>query len=188
MHRLLAGSFLAAVAMFLFGALFWTAPLPYGVVKSVGSERLAAIALKQVFPETGLYMVPSPQLATEDPERFDELHRAGPTVMANVVHDPGAPMRGSTFVAGFVHQWLSCLLLGMLLLIAAPALEGFVVRAGFIALAGFTAAFFIDIGQAIWWRMPLAWQLYQLTHDTLAWVIAGLVLARFSLPAPVRDS
>jgi hypothetical protein len=180
MQRLLMGSFLAAVAMFLFGALFWTAQLPYGNVRSVAQPELAAALLEEIFPETGLYMVPAPRLA---PEAYAELHRAGPLVRANVVHDPGEPMQGATFVAGFLHQWVTCLLLGYLLWRAAPALQSLLARAGFVTLAGFTAAFFIDGGAVIWWHMPLAWQLFELVHDTLAWAIAGLVLARFSLPA-----
>jgi hypothetical protein len=180
MRRLLIGSFLAAVAMFLFASLFWTAQLPYTTVRSVEPPELAAVMLEQLFPETGFYMVPAPQLAPAD---YAELHRAGPLVRANVVHDPGEPMQGTSFAAGFLHQWVTCLLLGYLLWRAAPALEGLLARAGFVALAGFTAAFFIDGGAVIWWRMPLAWQLYELVYDTLAWAIAGLVLARFSLPA-----
>jgi hypothetical protein len=183
MPRLLGGSFLAAIAMFFFGALFWTATLPYGTVRGVADHELAAGALAQLFPDSGLYMLPAPD---EDPERYAELHRRGPWVMANVVHDPGEPMQGATFVAGFIHQWVTCLLLGLLLLKMAPERQGVTARAGLLALAGFTAAFFIDIGAVIWWRMPLAWQLYELVHDALAWSIAGFVLARFTLAPPRR--
>lgn len=183
MRRLVSGSLLAAVATFIFGAVFWTLPLPYQALQSVPEDRVAVALLSQVFPETGLYMLPDPDLASADPEAYARMHREGPVVMANVVHGAGEPMQASVFAAGFAHQFATCFLIALLLSIAAPALPGVGQRAAFVALAGFAAAFFIDMGAVVWWRMPLGWQLYALLHDTLAWAIAGLVLARFVGPA-----
>jgi hypothetical protein len=179
MRRLVTGSFLAAVAMFIFGAVYWTMPLPYSSLRSVEEHGVAAALAAGIFPESGLYMLPDPNLAATDPETFARLHREGPVVMANVVHDPGEPMRTSTFVDGFLHEFGSCLLIGVLMSMAAPAFPTVGRRAAFAALMGFTAAFFIDIGATVWWRMPLSWQFYQLVYNTVAWSIAGLVLARF---------
>ncbi len=182
MRRLLTGSFLAAVAMFIFGAVYWTLPMPYSALETVENDRVAAALLAQTFPRTGLYMLPDPGLSSADPETYARMHRDGPVVMANVVHDAGEPMASSTFLAGFAHQFGTCFLIGLLLSMAAPALTGVGSRAAFAALAGFAGAFFIDMGAVVWWRMPLGWELYALLHDTLAWAIAGLVLARFVGP------
>lgn len=179
MRSLVTGSFLAAVAMFIFGALYWTMPLPYSALKSVEEERVAAALAGSMFPETGLYMIPDPNRSSAAPEEFARLHREGPVVTANVVHGAGEPMQAATFVNGFVHEFGTCLLIGVLLSMAAPAFPTVGRRAAFAALMGFTAAFFIDIGATVWWRMPLSWQLYQLVYNTLAWSIAGLVLARY---------
>ena len=183
MRRLLTGSFLAAVAMFIFGAVYWTLPLPYSTLKSVAEDQVAAALLAQIFPETGLYMLPDPDLASADPEAYARMHSEGPVVMANVVHGAGEPMQAWVFVAGFAHQFATCFLIGLLLALAAPAFRSLGQRAGFAALMGFAAAFFIDMGAVVWWRMPMGWQLYTLLHDTVAWAIAGLVLARFVGPA-----
>lgn len=179
MRRLVSGSFLAAVAMFIFGAVYWTMPLPYSGVQPVREDAVAAALLSQIFPETGLYMLPDPDMASTDPETYARMHREGPVVMANVVHGAGEPMRPSVFVAGFLHQFATCFLIGLLLVLAAPALPTLGRRAAFAALMGFAAAFFIDMGAVVWWRMPMSFQFYSLLHNTVAWAIAGLVLARF---------
>lgn len=182
MRRLISGSFLAAVAMFIFGAIYWTLPLPYSGLQAVEEDRVAAALLTQIFPETGLYMLPDPDLASADPEAYARMHRDGPVVMANVVHGAGEPMQAAVFVAGFLHQFATCFLIALLLGMAAPALPRLGQRAAFAALMGFAGAFFIDMGAVVWWRMPLGWELYGLFHDTVAWAIAGLVLARFTGP------
>lgn len=187
MRRLVSGSLLAAVAMFIFGAVYWTLPLPYSGLSKVEDDQVAVALLSRIFPETGLYMLPDPDLASADPEAYARMHREGPVVMANVLHDAGEPQQASVFIAGFAHQFATCFLIGLLLSIAAPALPGLGQRAMFAALMGFAGAFFIDMGAVVWWRMPMAWEFYSLVHDTLAWGIAGLVLARFAGPADVLD-
>lgn len=187
MRGLVTGSFLAAVATFIFGALFWTSPLPYGAVHEVGSDRIAEALLERIFPDTGLYMVPSPSLSATDPERYAQLHREGPVVMANVVHAAGEPMAAGTFAIGFLHQFVGCLLIGMLLLQVSPALPSLGARAAFVALVGFTAAYWANLGAVVWWHSPIGWEFWKLVHDVVVWIIAGLVLARFmGAAAPAR--
>ena len=59
MTRLAAGTALAAVAMFVWGMLFWGAnPLPYRAWKQPTDDVGAGQALRTYFPETGTYAVP----------------------------------------------------------------------------------------------------------------------------------
>jgi hypothetical protein len=184
MRGLVTGSFLAAVATFIFGALFWTSPLPYGAVREVGSDSIAAALLARIFPDSGLYMLPSPSLSSTDPERYAELHREGPVVTASVVHGAGEPMAAGTLAVGFLHQFVGCLLIGLVLLQVSPALPSLGGRATFIALIGLTAAYWTNLGAVVWWRSPLGWELWNLVHDVVVWIIAGLVMARFTGAAP----
>ena len=52
-------------------------------------------------------------------------------------------------------------------------------RVGFVLLAGVATAFFVEMASVIWWRMPLVNQLVSALYDVLAWLLAGLVLARY---------
>jgi hypothetical protein len=179
MQKLISGSFLAAVAMFIFGAVYWTSPISNVGIHEVTDDLVAQALLGQTFPETGVYWVPGMSLYSENPELFETLHVAGPVAMVNIVHSPGPSMAPSTFIYGFLHNLVACLLIGLLLFRAAPALATYGARVGFVFLAGIATAFFVEMASVIWWRMPLINQLVSALYDILAWLLAGLVLARY---------
>lgn len=179
MKRLFSGSLLAAVAMFIFGAVYWSSPIIGAGSKRIADDEVVQGLLRQAFPETGIYWVPSTDLYAQDPERYAALHETGPVAMINIVQDPGPPMAAETFAAGFIHEWLVCFLIGLLLMKAAPALPGYGARVGFVFFAGFVMALFVNLGAVIWWRMPLVFQLADGLYNIAAWLLAGLVLARF---------
>jgi len=175
MRRLLMGSFFAAVAMFVWGFLFYVvSPAMDAAIKTVADDASTQTMLREHFTESGTYFVPSPNLPEE---QLTQLHEAGPLAMVTVRRDGAPPMDPMVLVYGFLHQWVVCLLLAVLLLKAAPGLAGYGARAGFVALAGFTAALFIDYGTTIWWYSDRGFALTNLVHNTGAWAAAGLVLA-----------
>ena len=138
MRRLLMGSFFAAVAMFMWGFLFYVvSPAMDAAIKTVADDASTQTMLREHFTESGTYFVPSPNLPEE---QLTQLHEAGPLAMVTVRRDGAPPMDPMVLVYGFLHQWVVCLLLAVLLLKAAPGLAGYGARAGFVALAGFTAA------------------------------------------------
>ena len=55
-RKFLIAPALSALAMFIFGALFWTSPLPYRTLTPVGDNAAAAAALQAA--------VPSPTMTT----------------------------------------------------------------------------------------------------------------------------
>ena len=179
MKNLLIGSLLAAVAMFIFGAVYWSSPLLGAGARDIDDDAAVQAVLRETFPETGIYWVPGAGLYEKDPERYAALHEAGPVAMINIVQHPGSPMGASTFVFGFLHQWVVCFLIGLLLLTVSPALTTYGARVGFVTFAGLIMAVFVDIGAVIWWRMPLAFQLVNGVYNVFAWLLAGLVMASF---------
>lgn len=180
MKRLLLASFLAALAVFFWGFVFWgLSPLSGSVMKATADDQAAQAALRETFPESGVYFVPSP---SGSPEAMDALHRAGPVAMIHIQRDGRPAMDPSVFVWGFVHGWLVCLILGWLLFRAGPALPKYRSRVLFITVAGFAAALFIDYGDTIWWYSDRSWQLLNLAYNTMAWLVAGLVLAALIKP------
>lgn len=181
MKRLLLASFLAALAVFFWGFLFWgLSPLPGSVMKSTTNDQAAQTALAEIFPASGVYFIPSP---SGDPEAMDALHRAGPIAMTHIQRNGRPAMDPGIFVWGFVHGWVVCLLLGWLMFRAGPALPRYRSRVLFIAVAGFAAGLFIDYGATIWWYSDRSWQLLNLAYNTIAWLVAGVILAAFIKPA-----
>ncbi len=185
MKQLFAGSLLAAVAIFIFGAVYWSSPVINAGARDIADDEAVQRVLKETFPETGIYWVPGMDLYAQDADRYIALHQAGPVAMINIIHNPGAPMAPGTFIAGFLHEWVVCFLIGLLLARVSPALPSYGSRVGFVTLAGFVMALFVDIGAVIWWQMPLALQLADGLYNVVAWLLAGLVLARF-VPPGVR--
>jgi len=179
MRNLLVGSLLAAVAIFIFGAVYWSSPVMGAGAREVADDAAAQAILRETFPETGIYWVPGLSLAARDEERYNALHEAGPAAMINIIQQPGPPMAPSTFLAGFLHEWVVCFLIGLLLLRVAPALPTYGSRVGFVTMAGFVMAVFVDLGAVIWWRLPLALELADGVYNVVAWLLAGLVMARF---------
>jgi hypothetical protein len=57
--NLLAPAF-AAVAMIIFGSIFWICPFPYKAISSTADDRTSAATLDAIFPAIGLHLVPSP--------------------------------------------------------------------------------------------------------------------------------
>ena len=60
-----------------------------------------------------------------------------------------------------------------------PNLNSFGSKVKFFALVGLCAALMIDFGDAVWWQIPWAWKLHQSFYNFAAFVIGGLVLAKF---------
>jgi hypothetical protein len=185
LKRLFSGSLLAAVAVFIFGAIYWSSPIMGAGSKPIADDAAAQALLKQAFPETGIYWIPSMDLYYQDPEGYEALHESGPVAMLNIVQNPGPPMKSGTFIAGFLHGWVVCFLIGLLLTMVAPALPDYGSRVAFVVFAGLVMALFVNFGAVIWWSMPLAFQLAEGLYNVVAWLLAGLVLARF-IPAANR--
>lgn len=178
MKRFVLGVFLAALAMYIWGLLYWGAnPLPYTAWKRVPDEPAARAALLEHFPEDGTYYVPGMH---HDNETLAALTEEGPVAFVHMLRREGRPMMDPTILVwGFVLYLAVALVLGLLLRAAAPALPTYGARVKAAALAALAAALMIDLGEAVWWYIPLSWKLHQAVFDFSALLIAGLVLARF---------
>lgn len=175
---MLLGSLLAAVAMFVWGFVFWTTPLGKAAMSHGVDADRAQEALRGLFPEDGAYFVPD-MAEGESQESWLERHRRGPLAMV-FVHRAGAnPMEPMTFVNGFLHMLITCVLIAWLLGKALPALPTYGARLGFVLLAGFAAAFWGHAADPIWFYNPWRFHLLAMVYDLGAWGLAGLILARF---------
>ncbi|MGB5208967.1 MAG: hypothetical protein WBO47_06105 [Gammaproteobacteria bacterium] len=175
MGRFILGTFLAALAMFTWGFVFYgISPVMSAVVQNVDDNAATQAMMREHFRESGTYFLPSPSLP---PEQMGALHQAGPLALITIRQEGAPAMDPMLMGAGFAHQWVTCLLLALLLTKVTSSLGGYWGRVGFVALAGFTAAFFIDYGTTIWWYGDRSFALANLTHNTVAWIVAGLVLA-----------
>ncbi len=182
MKRLLLGIVLATLAMFAWGMLYWGAnPLPYTTWKHATDDVAAGKALLAYFPENGTYYVPS---MDHDKATLTRLMAQGPVAFVHMLRREGRQlMDPSIMVKGLFLYLVVSWLLALLLRTAAPALPTYGGRVKLALLAALVAVLMIDVGDAVWWYVSIAWKLQLAVYDLTALAIGGLVLARFTGPA-----
>lgn len=167
---------LAALAMFVFGAIYWMSPFPYKVLQHTTDDLAAQAALKPHFPVTGTYIIPGPHL---DHDTMAAMYKAGPSVVVQYVAEGHAEMEPMVFVKGYVHYFVVALLLSILLRRFAPGFKGYASSIKVCALVGLVGGVLLEGSDPIWWHHPWAWHLVNLLYGVLAFTVAGLVLGRF---------
>ena len=174
---LLLGSLLAAVALFVWGFLFWGMPIVQPIDSGVDGAKAQA-ALKELLTHDGVYVVPEPP-GQEMTEGWKAMHRQGPIATIFYRTRGMEPMAPTVFVLGFVHNLVTCLLIGLLLGKAIPALPSYGARVGFVVLAGVAATVWGHAGDPIWMAHPWRFHLLAMGYDFVAWTLAGAILGKF---------
>lgn len=183
MNRYIVGSFVSAVALFLFGAIFWMSPVGSLGFVVAPDDDLAAVSVQTAFPVDGTYYVPGPGDGSDREGQFAR-HRAGPIATVHIRHEGAEPMSPRVLLVGFVHNWIVALLMTYLLVRAAPAaVARYGDRVLFVALVGVIAATLIDLGHPIWWYQPWRFHLVNAAYHIGGSVVVGLVLGAFVKPA-----
>ena len=179
--RLVIGSVLAAILIFVWGFVFWTVlPHPSWGFKPIPAEHLEEFNYDLALLEPGTYVSPyHGQLPGETAEEMATRHEISPIVLLNVDPD-GAPMMSPvTLVQGFLHGLLAASMMGVLLMLAAPALPGYSERVKFVIVAGLFCALWAQPNHTIWFNRSCGVTTWYCIYDVVTWALAGLVLAYF---------
>jgi hypothetical protein len=176
----LLGIFLASLAMFGFGAAFWMTPLTTSFFMASLDDETAGRRLKEMFPASGTYYVPSQR---NPPAELTRLHEAGPVATIHIRHEGSPVMDAKVLAAGFVHELISMTLAALVMGALLSVLNTYVRRCVFMAMLGLLIAWFGPISQPIWWHQPWPVHVVNAVYTLLAWLVAGLVLAAFIKPA-----
>ena len=177
MTRILAASLIAAVALFMWGFLFWTVLEPaVGVIQTAPDEVALAQDLAEHLSTEGTYFIPTD---TRDQQAWMDRHQAGP--LATVMFRPGgAPaMDPGVFLRGFLHMLASILLMAFLLRWIARFLGSYGQRLGFVVWVGAIEAVFSNLGRPIWYFQPWDYHLLQAAYTLSSWALVGVILAWF---------
>jgi hypothetical protein len=188
--RLVIGAVVAAVAMFLWGFVFWgLLPVSKTVMRPLPNEAAVVSTLQGASLPTAVYFYPFPEGADADAMALTQKqYLAGPIVELRYRAE-GAPMMDPTVMAkGFLHFLAATLLVGAMLGFTLPAGPGFGRRWAFVFLFGLTAAFFHDFSGPIWFFNPWDFGLLNFGYHVVGWLIGGLVLAFFLKPAPPKSA
>jgi hypothetical protein len=172
--------FLASLAIFVWGAIFWMNPLPNRMFGETGDDEALQEVMRENIDESGLYMVPSSHLEKAEMER---LYAKGPIAMILYRSEGMTGMSMSSLISSALHDLFSVLFLALLMYMVRGSLATYGSRVLFAGLAGFGMAFFSNLTNAIWFMHPLPWALTGLVYDVTIWIVAGLVLGAYIKPA-----
>jgi len=181
MKKFVLAPALAALAVFVWGFIYWGLP-PHLAYKSLGSVpdvSATALAVGKMFPASGAYLLPSP---VDGDDKMNELSARGPSVEVHIIKEPFTMADMTKSMAlGFVHMFVICLLLTIILCWLEKSFQCWTCRVKFCAALGLLVAT-CDLGNVIWWHHSLGWTLAQSVYDFAVYLIAGLVLAKFVTP------
>ena len=177
MSKLILGSFLAALAMFVFGAVFWMSPFPYAAFSKTADDQAAGQALLQHFPESGTYIVPG---MYNEKSKLESLHAAGPIAFVNICREGGPVMDPKYLGLGFLQYFVVMLLTGSVLRKVGSALPSYGSRVWLVALIGVIVALLGDLALPVWWRAPWPFFVVMAAYTAVSATLGGLVLAKFA--------
>ena len=180
MGRLMLGSLVAAVAMFLLGFLAYGSPLFSSAHVAIPAETQLQVheALKAL-PASGTYFVP---FADGTDASLAAAHEAGPIATISLTKPGGPPMDPTVMVKGFLHMLVSAFLLGLVLWSLRDRVTGFQERLRLVVAIAFATTIYFNIGQAVWWPGGWTFRSYVAVADFVMLVAAGAIIARWFLP------
>jgi hypothetical protein len=173
-----AGAVIAAMAMYVWGFVFWSVlPQPQQVAgRAARDEATLRSALRDTLPEAGVYFVP--HFDPEDTDGFAQRHQEGPLATIHFQPTGQPPLRLAVLASGFLHFFVCALGMGALLRLFAGA-RGYALRAFFVAAVGLLGAVSAHLAAPIWFLQPWPFHLLNTVYMAGEWIIAGLVLAAF---------
>ena len=168
----------AAVALYVWNALAWMA-LPHHKpdFRAVASPKALEDALLAAKLAPGIHTLPHVDHFAggfKDPA-LAARWAAGPNAMI-VSSAPGAPMKPTTFLFGFLLNVAQALTLGLLLRWSAPAFAGLGPTVGVAALLGLVTSGGPHLAQAIWMNFPWRHALMGVIDSVVGYEAMGLVL------------
>ncbi len=178
MKKFVLAPFLAALAMFFWGFIYYgLSGIPY---KALGTAGDVSPALMQLFPADGTYVFPDPR---NSPEVQAEQMKRGQFAMVHIKKSGVKEMDPMILTKGFILEFISCLLLAVIVQKAYGAQTNqCLCRFMLCLMIGVLVTLFSNGGQVIWWQQGWGWHLMTMLHDVVAFAAAGAVLTFFFKP------
>jgi len=190
MGRVILGSVVAAIAMFVVGFLFYATPLAKLSYSSLENAQAATVqrTLAANLTKTGTYFVPSPEATSEQTVMYGQ----GPiaTIHYNMSGFPA--MDGGALLGGFLLNFVVALLVGTALIGIDRRVPDFGARARLVVIFSIAASVLMHLGEPLFFHHDWPNAIYLFIADAATLAVAGLIIARWFLPRarvePNRDA
>ena len=188
MIRVIIGSAVASIAMFIFGFIFFASGLENLATRNL--EDVPARAVRQTLsanlPGTGTYIVPNPEGSAAQTVMYGQ----GPvaTIHYNTSGFPSAD--AASMVGGLVLNFIVALLIGTALIGIDRRVPDLASRARVGVLIAVAATAFTHLGEPIYWHHDWPHFIYLFIADAVALSAAAIIIAWFlpnsDRPAPAH--
>lgn len=190
MLRVILGSILSAILMFVWGFVVWIVIAP-NMSEKLGrfnpyrtlpaeTEQVVLDALSET--ESGMYLYPNPDFSTEETKAASEEKAATGPFMILAYSTQGEKDMNITMAIGFAHMLFAAFLMASLLRIAAPAIKSFGSRMFFVIALGLTGVIFILGRDIIWYHQELGHYFFLAGYYLGSFLLAGIVLGALIRP------
>ena len=177
MKNVVLASLLSAVALMIFGFIVWATPISSPAFGTGLDDAAVQDALRAAAPASGSYVLPDPYV--HDQEAFKSAHERGPIGILHIMKEGQAAMAPSTFVFGFLHNFIAAMLLAILLQMALPALPTYGGRVLFCTICGVFAAVWENFTAPIWFVSPWSFFVVRSIYTIAGMTLVGAILAKF---------
>jgi hypothetical protein len=177
--RVLLGGVLGGIAIFMWGFVFW-AVLPFAKDNLPELPNIAAVArsLDAAIPESGTYLFPSREGASDMKERYAE----GPVGMI-VFRKGGVDIEDPMiYLKGLVHFMACAAIAGGIMSTVIGSLKTYGSRVLFVFRLGLFAGVAVNVAKAIWWHAPTDFLFLDCAFHFVGWGVAGFAIAAVVKP------
>jgi len=185
--RLILGALAGAVIVFIASAVLHVAT-PFGMmgIGMIPNEDPVLQAIRANVPGSGLYMFPgfdpNAKATKQQEEAWMQKLRAGPYGLLVVQTQGSEPMEPRQLVMEFVVTFIAALVAALILSRIAGS---YAVRVGVMALLVLFVFFSVSASHWIWYKYPMAFVGAEAIMELIAWVLAGLAMAKIIRPKVV---
>ena len=175
---LIWGAGLSAVAMMVWGYLFWAvSPFPFSVLKPLPDEEAVMKVVRETQLVTGVYNFPGLVESQGMDGAYFEKTKSGPIGQIFIRREGYNPLNPLYYLAELLHFFLVSAAVGAILLWVRPQLPTYWLRLGFVVALSAVAALGLDFAGPLWWHH--AWGFHSLTaaYNLGSGLVSGLVLA-----------
>lgn len=177
MGRMIWGCFIAAIAMFILGFVFYATPLARTAFVRADPAVAARVQTAMAdLPKSGTYAIPDPE-AVGGARAYEQ----GPVGMLRFVKSGYPVFDPLVLVKGFVHYFVSVLFFGLMLLATAEKLS-MRVRREVIAGTVVGGSVMNVLGDPVWYRLDWTYSLYVFVANTIILIIGAMIVARWFIP------
>jgi hypothetical protein len=185
MRRLVLGSLVGGLAMWVVGFIFWGPLLgwiPFSVTPDANAAAVQA-ALKANLAATGSGTYAIPSTATT---AGSVMHAGGPVALVHFTNSGFPAMDTFALLWGLVLAVCCAFVGGLGLKLVAAELD-FGRRMQLVIFFAVAMAGYTELGQPVFNHAAWGYYLYAFVADVVTWIAAGAVLAMF-IPLPFEDS